>query len=262
MRLPSRIPVTLWLCLACAMTSFAADESIAALKKKSLKLTTDVMNVEALKQAATVCEQILEKQPEERETLTLLSRVYWSLGNHEKDRGAQSEWFKKGEDAAQKLKEVYSESADGYYWYGVNYGEWVDRASIFAKIGAKGVMMENMNKVLEYNDKYDAGGAYIVIGRINYIAPGGSYAKAIECYEKAIKLGPRRTTAYVYLGELYMHEHIFAKAEDLLKKVLTMEVDPRYAIEQRDDRELAKKLLKKLDKKEEHFPAQEELTGH
>lgn len=240
----------------------AAEESLDSLKKKSVKLSADVMNVAQLKQCEAVCRRILEKAPEDRDTLTLLSRVCWSLGNHEPDRDEQREWFKKGMEPAEKIKEIFSETADGYYWYGVNYGEWVDRASIFSKIGAKGIMMENMNKVLEYNDKYDGGGAYIVIGRINFVAPGGSYAKAIECYEKAIAINPKRTTPYVYLGELYLHEHLFEKAEKMLRQAFTMEGEPRYAIEQRDDRKLAEKLLKKLDKKEENFPEAEDISGH
>lgn len=262
MRFLFRACIVIGLCLTFTITSPAADEAVAVLKKKSVQLTDDVMDVAALKEAVTVCEKILEKSPEDLETLILFSRVYWSLGNHEKEKGDQRDLFKKGEEMAEKARDLYSEKADGYYWYGVNYGEWVDRSSIFAKIGAKKIIMENMNKVLEYDDKYDSGGAYIVIGRINYIAPGGSYAKAIECFEKAIALGPRRTTAYLFLGELYLHEHIFEKAEKSLKNVLTMEVDKRYAIEARDDRLAAERLLKKLEKIDDKYPEQEDLTGH
>ena len=119
----------------------------------------------------------------------------------------------------------------------------------------------SMNKVLELNPKYDGGGAYIIIGRINYIAPGGSYSKAIECYEKAIDLNPKRTTAYLYLGELYLHEHIFDKAEKNLKKVVSMDADRRYGIEAAEDKISAQKLLKKLSHKENKFPEQDDITG-
>jgi tetratricopeptide (TPR) repeat protein len=240
----------------------AGEKSLDSLRAESLKLANDVLDVDSLKKSVELLEKILDSDPDDREALALYARVCWSMGNHETDKREQKKWFKKGQDLASRLKEKYPDKADGYYWYGVNYGEFVDRSSIFAKIGAKKVIVENMDKVLVLNDKYDSGGAYIILGRINYIAPGGSYAKAIEYYEKAIELGPKRTTAYLYLGELYLHEHVFDKAETLFVKVIKMEVDPRYGIEGRDDKASARKLIKKLDRKDDRFPEQEELTGH
>ncbi len=245
-----------------AQLALGAVESVTALKKRGAKLTADVLNVDHLREAVVVCEKILAQQPDDLETLTRLARVCWSLGNHEPEKRDRKKWFARGRDVGKQIKELYPEKPEGYYWHGINYGEWVDLSSIFAKIGAKKVILDNMQKVLALNDKYDAGGAHIVIGRINYIAPGGSYAKAIECYERAIALAPRRTTAYAYLGELYLHEHVFDKAEKLLHQVQTMKFDPAYAIEARDDRKLVEKLLKKLDKKEDRYPEQESITAH
>jgi tetratricopeptide (TPR) repeat protein len=242
-------------------TWLVAEDSLPVLKKSSQKLAADVLNVKALHEAVKVCEKILELNEIDFETRVLFPRVCWSLGNHETEVRDQKKWFARGRDLADVLKKNHPEKPDGYYWYGVNYGEWVDRSSIFSKIGAKKIIMENMDKVIAIDPQYDSGGAYIVVGRINYISPGGKYSKAIECYEKAISIGPRRSTAYVYLGELYLHEHVFDKAEELFKKVLTMETDPRYAIEARDDRKLAETLIKKLDKKDDRFPEQERITG-
>jgi tetratricopeptide (TPR) repeat protein len=239
----------------------ASEASVSELRQKLAGLTRDVMNVEALQQAVDVCEEILKLKEHDPETLAAYSRVCWSLGNHQKEKRQQKEWFKKGQDLGQELRDLFPKEAAGYYWYAVNYGEFIDRSSIFAKIGAKKVIVGNMEKVIQLNEKYDSGGAYIILGRINFIAPGGSYSKAIEYYEKAIAMGPRRTTGYLYLAELYLHEHIFGKAEKLLQKVLTMEVDPRYAIEGKQDLEAAKRLWKKLDRKEDRFPEQEGLTG-
>jgi tetratricopeptide (TPR) repeat protein len=236
-------------------------ESLSELKKQNVKLTADLFEVSKLKKAIELSESILEKEPNDFETLVLYSRVCWSLGNQEAEKSSQKDWFKKGQEKAEQLKEAYPDKPDGYYWYTVNYGEWVDRSSIFSKIGAKKIIVENMQQVLSLDEKYDSGGAYIVLGRINYIAPGGSYKKAIEYYEKAMNFGPKRTTAFLYLAELYLHEHIFDKAENLLKKVISMEVESRYAIEARADKKTAERLLKKADKLDDHFPSQDDLTG-
>lgn len=230
--------------------------------ERASSLAKDVLNTNALYEAVSICETRLAHRPDDVDAQILLSRLCWSLGNHQQDKGDQREWFRRGRDLGEKIKEEFPGRVDGYYWFAVNYGEWVDRASIFSKIGAKKVILENMEKVLQLDETYDAGGAYIAIGRINYIAPGGSYAKAIKCFERAIELAPKRTTAYLYLGELYLHEHVFEKASKNLKHVLTMEVDLRYLIEARDDRLAAKRLLKKLQRKDVHFPEQEEITGH
>ncbi len=241
---------------------FGAADSVSDLKKRSAKLAANVMQVKSLEEAAKICEQIFKRKPYDFETMTLFSRVCWALGKHQKEESQQQEWFAQGREVGKKIREIYPEKPEGYYWFGINYGEWVDRGSIFAKIGAKKIILENMEKVLVLDDKYDGGGAYIVIGRINYVAPGGSYSKAIQYYKQAMMLGPERTTAYLYLGELYLHEHLFDKAEELFKKVISMEVDPCYAIEARDDRKNAERLLKKVEKKGGHFPRQEKLTGH
>jgi tetratricopeptide (TPR) repeat protein len=239
-----------------------ADEDLGEIKKKATKLSLDLMNVDSLKTAFALCEQFLKIKENDLDIMTLYSRLCWSLGKHEKEEDAQKKWFVRGREMGDQIKEIYPNKPDGYYWHTVNYGEWVDRSSIFQKIGAKKIILTDMDKVVELNDKYDSGGAYIVIGRINYIAPGGSYPKAIEYFKKAMEIGPKRTTAFLYLGELYLHEHMFDEAEKLLRKVLVMEVDPRYIIEANDDRPAAEKLLKKLDKKEDNFPAQEDITHH
>ena len=233
--------------------------SLATLKERSAKLASSVLDVDALRQAVQFCEQILAEKPDDFETLVLLSRVCWSLGNHEENVKKQKEWFDRGQKLANKAKMLCPDKPDGHYWHGINYGEWVDRSSIFSKIGAKRIILQDMEKVLALNPKYDGGGAYIVIGRINYLSPGGSYSKAIEYFEKSISLNPRRTTAYLYLGELYLHEHVFDKAEKALKKVLAMEIDPRFAIEARNDRKMAERLIKKLNKKESRFPEQNSI---
>lgn len=235
-------------------------ESVDSLKATSINLSSNLLDLKALRKAFMICERILERSPDDFQTMTLYSRLCWSIGSQEEEN-FQKEWFGRGRDMGKKIKEKYPNKPDGYYWYTVNYGEWVDRSSIFQKIGAKKVIMTDMNKVLELDDTYDSGGAYIIIGRINYIAPGGSYEKAIECFEKAMKIGPRRTTAYLFLGELYLHEHVFDKAEELFQHVLSMDVDPRFAIEARMDRTQARKYLKKSDRKDDFFPKQPKIIG-
>jgi len=238
-----------------------AEENLDGLRKKALTLGLNVMDLDSLNTAFSTCEEILASKPDDLPIMALSSRLCWSIGKHQKTEALQKKWFERGRDIGKRIKEMFPDKADGYYWFTVNYGEWVDRSSIFRKIGAKKVILADMEKVLALDPTYDGGGAYIIIGRINYIAPGGSYPKAIECYNKAMELGPKRTTAFLYLGELYLHEHIFDKAEALIRKVLVMEVDPRYSIEAIDDRKAAQKLLKKLDKKEDVFPPQEAVTG-
>lgn len=248
-------------CIVFSLMCFGSSDSIPELKKLGQKLSEDVLNVSALREAVDIYEKILTQKENDLEAMTSLSQLCWALGNHETEIQTQKKWFARGRDIAEKMKKIYPDKPHGYYWYGVNYGEWVARSSIFLKIGAKKIILDHAEKALSLDEKYDLGGAYIVIGRINYISPGGSYSKAIDCYKQAIAIGPQRSTAYLYLGELYLHEHVFDQAEKLLRKVLTMKVDPRYAIEARDDRKSAERLLKKLDKKDDRFPEQNQITG-
>jgi tetratricopeptide (TPR) repeat protein len=238
-----------------------ANEDISSLKEESVAHSQNLLDVDALKTAFSNCEKILDIKDNDFDTMVLYSRLCWSIGKQDKDERSQKQWFAKGREMGKKIKELFPNKADGYYWHTVNYGEWVDRSSIFQKIGAKKIILTDMNRVIELDDKYDGGGAYIVIGRINFIAPGGSYPKAIECYEKAMKIQPKRTTAFLYLAELYLHEHIFDKSQDLFHKVLKMEIDPRYAIEAAGDKIEAAKYLKKSERKEDYFPPQETISN-
>jgi tetratricopeptide (TPR) repeat protein len=247
--------------LSFCVSVIASDKSSIINLQEANELAADVMNTNALHRAVFICEKRLDKNLRDFEAKVLLSRLCWSLGNHQKERDDQKNWFERGRDLGEEAKEEFPDKVEGYYWFAVNYGEWVDRASIFSKIGAKKVIVENMEKVLALDESYDSGGAFIALGRINYIAPGGSYAKAVKYYERAIELEPNRTTAYLYLGELYLHEHIFEKASKNLHAVESIEVNPRYLIEARDDRIAVKKLLRKLEKKDDNFPDQETITG-
>jgi tetratricopeptide (TPR) repeat protein len=239
----------------------SSADSLPDLKSEAARLSLEVLTPESLLKAVALCEQVLAKEEGDLETIALLSRICWSLGNHQKDKKRQKAWFDRGRKLGDRLRKLHPDRPEGYYWHSVNHGEWVDRSSLLSKLGAKKIIMGDMEKVLELNDRYDGGGAYIVIGRINYIAPGGSYTKAIECFQKAIELNPRRTTAYLFLGELYLHEHMFDEARGLFMKVITMEIDPRYGIEARDDRQAARKLLLKWTRKNEKYPEQEKITN-
>ena len=66
-------------------------------KTRSVKLASDILNVDSLRQSAELCEKILEKG-DDLDTMALFSRVCWSMGNLVKEKREQKEWFAKGRD--------------------------------------------------------------------------------------------------------------------------------------------------------------------
>ena len=112
-----------------------------------------------------------------------------------------------------------------------------------------GEIMDHAKKTLSFDPRYDSGGAYLMVGRINQKIPGGSDAIAEDYFLKAIQVGPRRTTGHLYLGELYLDQKKYDDALRETQIVLNGPFDPKFSVERKLDTPLAKELLEEIEKK-------------
>lgn len=213
------------------------------------KLTGDLSNVQKLSRALDVCRRILKKSPDQLDVQARACRICWQIGVQLEDEDKAKDTFTIGYKLAEKMKQRHPDKPDGWYWYAVNYGAFIERSSIFAKITGAGEIMDHAKKTLELDPRYDSGGAYLMVGRINQKIPGGSDAVAEDYFLKAIQVGPRRTTGHLYLSELYFDQKKYADALRETQIVLSGPYEPRFSVEHKLDVPHAQELLEEINKK-------------
>jgi len=103
-----------------------------------------------------------------------------------------------------------------------------------------------MEAVIRINPGYQNGGAYLVLGRMDYELPGvmgGSSKRAIQEYEQGLKVAPSNALMKVYLAESYIDAGRKDEARNLLNQVLNNSGD--QSPEMRDARKQGRKLYDK-----------------
>lgn len=209
-------------------------------------MSADLCDVEKLSDALDICRKILKKNPDRIDIAARACRLCWSIGVQLESEDRARETFALGVKLAERMKQRHPEKPDGWYWYAVNHGQVIARSSIFAKIGAAGKITEHARKTLELDPSYDGGGAYVMLGRINQMIPGGSDRTAEEYFLKAIKIAPGRTTPHLYLAELYADQKRYDEARRELKQVLESQKDSDYPVERKLDLPPAQELMDEI----------------
>jgi tetratricopeptide (TPR) repeat protein len=210
-------------------------------------LCQDLTHVQHLNHALDLCRRSLKRNPDQFEIQVRASRLCWYIGVQLESEEKAKEMFEIGYELAEKMRQRHPDKPDGWYWYAVNYGQHINRSSIFAKIAGAGRIMEYARKTLELAPDYDFGGAYLMVGRINQIIPGGDDRMAEEYFLKAVKIAPKRSTGHLYLGELYHDRRKHEEARREIKMVLEGPPDPRFAVERVLDTPRAKELIVEIE---------------
>jgi len=156
-----------------------------------------------------------------------------------------------GIKAAKKAINLKPNRMEGYFWLGVNYAKEGQVKGVLKSLFRISPVKKNMRKVLEIDERYEGGGAYIVLGRVYSQVPGilgGSNRKAEKNLLKAMKICRTNPLTYLFLAEVYEDTGRSEKAIELLGKLEKMEVDPRWIPETKKKKEEGRKYLKKLIK--------------
>ena len=226
--------------------SFAQDDLPTQLKEVD-KLSSDLCDVQKLSRALDLCRRILKKNPDQFDAQVRACRICWHIGVQLELEDKAKEMFEIGFKLAEKIKQRHPEKPDGWYWYAVNYGQYIDRSSIFAKIGAAGKIMEHAKKTLQLDSRYDWGGAYLMVGRIHQIIPGGNDRIAEDYFLEAVRIAPSRTTGHLSLGELYYDQKKYSEAYHEIRTVLDGPADSKFSVERKRDTPRAAELLEEIE---------------
>jgi tetratricopeptide (TPR) repeat protein len=127
-------------------------------------------------------------------------------------------------EAAQKAAALAPDRVEPHFFLGLAYIYYGDAKGIFEVAHRWPEAKAEFDRVLELDPGYLGGAAYTLLGRFYYYVPemiGGSRAKALDYYAKALHYGPRQFGTHIYLAEHYINEGQLDKARALLEQVMT-----------------------------------------
>jgi hypothetical protein len=177
-----------------------------------------------------------------------LARLDYFLGSHATDEAEKDAAFRDGIDAGKSAVLLQDNKADGHFWLGANYGGSAEM-SILASLSSIQDIRTEMEKVIQLDESYAAGSAYLGLGQLYLKAPkvfGGDSKKAVEYLEKGLRFGSNNALLHLRLAEGY---HALGRDQDAQKQVdfiLKMTPDPNYVPEYEDAVAGAKVLEKRI----------------
>jgi tetratricopeptide (TPR) repeat protein len=217
--------VCLMVALAFVMTVFSYADDGKELQDLKEKLKKDPNNVQLLCDLANTCFEMGEVATNKDEQIKILSQ---------------------GRDYAKKAKTLDPKSADAHYLYGANLGTVGKLKGFFNMLWSVPELKEEFDKVLELDPNHYKG--LIARGNLYYELPGvlgGDLDKSVKDLKTAIELKPNSSRAHLDLGRVYVKRREYAKAREMLNKVVNMQ-NPLTPKDQPRYMEQAQKLLKEI----------------
>src|SRR6185436_18463013 len=193
--------------------------------------------------------QALTKDPGNYDAAWKLSKFNYYLATHSEDSKERDDSFKAGIDAGKTAVQLQNEKPDGHFWLGANYGGAAERSAIQGLATVSDIRNE-MQTVLRLDEGYQNGSAYMVLGLVDLNAPsivGGDPKKAVEEMEKGLRYGEPNAFLHLHLAEAYKKVGRNDDARGELKKILSMNPDPKYLPEHKEASNDAQKLLDQID---------------
>ena len=177
-----------------------------------------------------------------------LAKYNYYVGAHSSDEVEKEKAYREGVDAAKLAVKIADGKPHGHFWLAANYGGSAE-ISALAGLAEVDEIRQEMEKVIKMDDKFEGGSAYMVLGQTYLEAPlflGGDRQKAVEYFEKGLKIEPGNAMLHYHLAEAYLSLNRKTEARREIDTVFAMKPDPNYLPEYNDAVALARKLQKKL----------------
>ena len=198
---------------------------------------------------------LLTPKSEKEAALYLLKSYYYKAEFAIQEKDEKKKVFNEGKALGEKYIEKYPESPEFRYWYLVNLGSWAQVYGILtaAREGVSDLMRTHSEKIIELDPKYRNGGGYFMLGAVHYKSPYIPFLlswpdndEAIKFLQLAVDTGMAEMNQKNYLAQAVSKDGQHEKAKNLLTEVINTEPDPANLVEDLDDIEEARQLLKDL----------------
>lgn len=212
------------------------------------RLYADREHLASAREAASIWEARLAKNPRDYESAWKLSKACYWLGGHvaEAERRRQ---FERGMDAAMKAIELDPKRPEGHFWLAADMGAMAEFFGLRQGIKYRGSIKKELETVLMIDPAFLQGSADRALGRWYFLVPrlfGGSKDKSIEHLRKALTFAPQSTATHYFLAESLIELDKKDEAKRELQAVVAAPLDPEWTPEDKEFKQKAATLLKRL----------------
>jgi tetratricopeptide (TPR) repeat protein len=200
------------------------------------------------RQAADIWEARLTANSRDFEAAWKLARACYWLGGHV-PADEQRQQYERGIKAATRAVELEPERPDGHFWMAADMGAMAESFGLRAGIRYRGPIKKALDTVLRIDQSYQKGSADRALGRWYFRVPrlfGGSKDKAIEHLKQSLVYAPQNTATHFFLAETYLDMDRPDEARREAKLVLDAPLDPEWTPEDREFKQKAADLLKRI----------------
>ena len=194
-------------------------------------------------------------ESEKDAALYLLKSYYYKAEFAVQDKEEKKEVFNRGKTLGEKFIEKYPNLPEFRYWYLVNLGSWAQVYGILtaAREGVSDLMKIHSEKIIELDPEYRNGGGYFMLGAVHYKSPYIPFFlswpdndEAIKYLLLAVETGKAEMNQKNYLAQAIHKNGQTQRARKLLSEVINTRPNPNNLVEELDDIEEARQLLKEL----------------
>lgn len=216
------------------------------------RLYTERGDLDKARQAFDIYKKIIDEKPDDYEALWKAGKTAFYLLEMITDKKEKKRIVKEAEAFAKRAVEVNPEGVEGHFWLGVLYTKVGEIKGVLKALFLINPAKKEMRKVIAMNDKYEEGGAYVVLGRIYSVVPGlfgGNNKKARMYYEKAKIISPKNSLNLLFMAQTYWDLKERESAIETLEFLINMDPDPRYIPEAGKNKRAGAELLAKFRRK-------------
>jgi hypothetical protein len=205
-------------------------------------------DVAKAREAAAIWADRLQKNTKDFESAWKLSRASYWLGGHA-PMAERKGHLEAGITAGRAAVALEARRPEGHFWIAANMGALAESFGMRQGLKYRGDIKQELLKVLEIDPAYQYGSADRALGRWYFKVPGlfgGSNKKSEEHLRKSLKYDTNSHSSRFFLAETLIDMGRKAEARAELQHVIDAPVNPEWAPEDREFKELAKKLLAQL----------------
>jgi hypothetical protein len=177
-----------------------------------------------------------------------LARACYWLGTHQADQNGRRA-LERGVGAGESAIRLASNRAEGHFWLAANMGRLAESFGIVQALRYRGRIREELERVRLIDSTWQGGSADAALGQWYATVPrlfGGSRQKAEQHLRLALGHDANNTSALSFFGEMLAAEGRSDEARVLLRRVIDTPFDAEWAPEDREFKERAGMLLKKI----------------
>ena len=177
-----------------------------------------------------------------------LARACYWIGAHQPERDRRST-LERGVRAGEDAIRLAGDRPEGHFWLAANMGRLAESFGLLQGLKYRGRIRDELERVLKTDPAWQGGSADAALGEWYATVPrllGGSRQKAEQHLRRALEYDPNNTSALSFLGEMFVADGKADAARVFLRRVLAAPFDPEWAPEDREFKQKADALLKRM----------------